>query len=265
MFRILTAVGFGPLLVALFLGGAAPRHWASGAPGGEERPAQLEVRLPADALLEIGAAQTRATGARRVFQTPPLRAGRTFTYLLKATWQGKVAVHSILVKAGELSMVEFTPADFQVEGAGAGQKPAVAEEGKAVGKGLPMREGFVTLEHDGRWWVFRAESKDLAAFRAKGESEKHVVRINAPPWKVTLKAPDIATLEEYLATKPGFVIRYEDARLWIFRKGSKQLAHFDKHGELTQHVIRTGAGPRGMTLKAPDRETMDAYLKAPAE
>ncbi len=64
----------------------------------------------------------------------------------------------------------------------------------------------------------------------------------------------------FLTSKPGFVTKFDDGRLWVFRKGSKELESFMKDGELAKQVIRPGAGPRGMTLKAPDRKTLDAYL-----
>jgi hypothetical protein len=80
--------------------------------------------------------------------------------------------------------------------------------------------------------------------------------------KVTLRAPDLATLEEYLTAKAGFVTKFEDGRLWVFREGAKELAMYLKDGELAQHVIRPGAGPRRMTLKAPDRATIEDYLAA---
>ncbi len=62
--------------------------------------------------------------------------------------------------------------------------------------------------------------------------------------------------------KEGFETRMEDGRLWVFLPGSKDLAKFDEHGELAKHIIRPGAGPGGVTIKAPDAETMDAYLLA---
>lgn len=60
--------------------------------------------------------------------------------------------------------------------------------------------------------------------------------------------------------KPGFHVEMEDGRLWIFKEGSKELEDFQAKGELAKHVIRPGAGPGGITLKAPDAETLDDYL-----
>jgi hypothetical protein len=62
--------------------------------------------------------------------------------------------------------------------------------------------------------------------------------------------------------RPGFVTTIRDGRLWVFRKGSPELADFQKKGELAKHVTRIGAGPKGMTIKAADVETLDAYKAA---
>lgn len=51
-------------------------------------------------------------------------------------------------------------------------------------------------------------------------------------------------------------------RLWVFRRGSKEHAEFQQHGEPTISVVRIGAGPGGMTLKAPDFDTLDGWLAA---
>jgi hypothetical protein len=129
-------------------------------------------------------------------------------------------------------------------------------------KNLPAKHGFVTVEAEGRWWIFREGSKELAAFKKIGEPEKCYTRINVAPYQVTLKAPDIATMEEYLTARPGFVTKFDDGRLWVFRQGAKEYDFLLKHGDLEKHVTRIAAGPRGMTLRAPDAGTIDAYLKA---
>ncbi len=114
--------------------------------------------------------------------------------------------------------------------------------------------------HDGRLWVFRAGSKELARFDKDGELAKHVIRPRAGPGGVTLKAPDADTILAYVARRPGFVTEVHDGRLWVFKAGAKELERFRKDGELAKHVVRPGAGPLGATLKAPDAETLDAYL-----
>lgn len=62
--------------------------------------------------------------------------------------------------------------------------------------------------------------------------------------------------------RPGFYTQVEEGRLWVFRSGSEELKAFKKDGELAKSVSRIGAGPDGMTIKAPDAETIDAYLAA---
>jgi hypothetical protein len=62
--------------------------------------------------------------------------------------------------------------------------------------------------------------------------------------------------------KPGFVTEVHDGRLWVFKRDAKELAEFKKNGELGKQVTRIGAGPNKMTMKAPDAETIDAYLGA---
>jgi hypothetical protein len=62
--------------------------------------------------------------------------------------------------------------------------------------------------------------------------------------------------------KPGFVTEVKDGRLWVFREGSKDLAEYRKHGELTKMVTRIGAGPNGMTIRAGDARDIDDYLAA---
>ena len=62
--------------------------------------------------------------------------------------------------------------------------------------------------------------------------------------------------------KPGFVTEEKDGRLWVFREGSKDLAEFRKHGELTKMVTRIGAGPNGMTIRAGDAKDIDDYIAA---
>ena len=127
---------------------------------------------------------------------------------------------------------------------------------------IAAKPGFVTVLKDGRLWVFAEDSEELTEFQAGGELAKHVTRPAAGPLGMTLKAPDSETILNYIAAKPGFVTLLKDERLWIFPAASEELAAFKKDGELAKHVTRPGAGPLGMTVKAPDSETIDAYLAA---
>ena len=74
----------------------------------------------------------------------------------------------------------------------------------------------------------------------------------------TINAVEKAT-KDY---KYGFVTEIEDGRLWVFKKDSKELEEFKKHGEPAKQFSNIGAGPNGMTVKSADQATLDEYLKA---
>jgi hypothetical protein len=106
------------------------------------------------------------------------------------------------------------------------------------------RPGFVTLEEAGRLWVLRPGQE---------KSEKHVTLVGAGPRGMTIKALDRNTALEYIAARPGFQVTVEAGRLWVLRPGQEKSE---------KHITLVGAGPLGTTLKALDRETIEAYLAA---
>jgi sugar lactone lactonase YvrE len=125
------------------------------------------------------------------------------------------------------------------------------------------KAGFVTRESDdGRLWVVRSDADELDEFSEKGRLEKHVTRVGAGPAGITLKAPDRETIDDYLYGVPGFVAELVDGRLWIFAEGSQALEAYRQEGTPEKHTTRPAAGPLGMTVKGPDSETIDAYLRA---
>jgi hypothetical protein len=133
---------------------------------------------------------------------------------------------------------------------------------ETVNEYLAAKEGFYTQVVDGRIWVFRPDSPELVKFRSGGEPAKHVTRISAGPSGMTVKAPDTETVDAYVCSKPGFFTEMKEGRLWVFREGDDELARFRSGGELAKHVTRVKAGPGGVTVKAPDTETLDAYMTA---
>jgi hypothetical protein len=158
----------------------------------------------------------------------------------------------------------IAPASFHGSAAPAG---AEAEEAAVIARWSEIdlaKPGFaVKLDADGRLWVFREGSAEWAEFQKSGELAKHVTWVGSGPSGTSLKAPDAETAMAYLVQKPGFEsITDPDGRIWIFAAGSKDLEAFRRDGELAKHVTRIGAGPRGVSLKAPDAETIDAYLIA---
>ncbi|MEX0866922.1 MAG: hypothetical protein WD030_06150 [Pirellulales bacterium] len=157
-------------------------------------------------------------------------------------------------KDGELAKHVVRP------GAGPGGRTIKAPDAETIDEYLTAKSGFVTLIEDGRLWVFHESSEELADFTSQGELAKHVIRPGAGPGGMTIKAPDAETLDEYLLAKPGFMTKVEDGRLWVIALGSEEEAAFKKDGELAKHVIQPAAGPNGMTIKAPDAETIAKYM-----
>jgi len=102
--------------------------------------------------------------------------------------------------AGAPAAVEQPAA--QPEPAAAAQ-PAAAAELQPADMSRYQRAGFVVKMEDGRLWVFRAGSKELAEFEQKGEPVRQVIRPLAGPGGITLKAVDSETLDEYLAAYQG--------------------------------------------------------------
>lgn len=124
------------------------------------------------------------------------------------------------------------------------------------------KPGFSTMVEDGRLWVFKSGSKELAAFEKTGEPAKQVTRIGAGPNRMTLKSTDSATIDAYIVKKAGFETKVDDGRLWVFKSGSKEWEAFSKHGEPAKQVTRIAAGPGGMTIKSSDSKVIDEYLAA---
>jgi uncharacterized protein (TIGR03000 family) len=76
-------------------------------------PASIEVALPADALLTIDGQATRSTSSYRRLVTPPLEAGRSFRYTLRAQVERSgrtiTAEREVLVRAGQVTFVTLDP------------------------------------------------------------------------------------------------------------------------------------------------------------
>lgn len=157
-------------------------------------------------------------------------------------------------KNGELAKHIVRPA------AGPMRSTLRAPDAETLDSWMYSKPGFVTVMEDGRLWIFKEGSKELADFQKAGELARHVVRPGGGPNRMTVKAPDASVIDEYMLWQPGFITFMEDGRLWVFRQGAKEYADFQEHGELAKHVVRPAAGPNRVTIKAPDIETVNAYL-----
>jgi hypothetical protein len=103
----------------------------------------------------------------------------------------------------------------------------------------------VSIDKRGYLWVLRGDEK---------KSEKHVTLVGAGPAGMTVKAVSRETAVEYLASKPGFAVDVdEDGRIWVFPADAPMI-------KSEKHVTRVGAGPMGKTIKAVDRNVLDAYV-----
>jgi len=126
---------------------------------------------------------------------------------------------------------------------------------------LAAKPGFDVRAVDGRLWVFKSGCEHLVQFEAVGEPAKHVTRPGVGPQGQTVKSPDAETIDEYTVAQAGYETVIDDGRLWVFRAGSEEATEYHEVGEPAKHVTRPGAGPLGMTIKAPDTDTLDSYLR----
>lgn len=161
----------------------------------ETQPLTFEVKLPASASLEIDGYRTTSQGATREFRTPAVAVGPTYAYTLKVVDGGRVLTRTLHLTHANKAVVDFT-AEFNV-------KPEPMHKGEPTPKKRPLtpgatRPGFVSYVVDGRLWVFKAGSKELAEFETDGPSDKHVTRIGGGPAGMTLKAPDGATIDAFM-------------------------------------------------------------------
>jgi uncharacterized protein (TIGR03000 family) len=228
----------------------------------DRRPIVFEVWVPAGATLVIDGFRTLSTGEKRTFETPPVPTDGAHVYTVKVIQGDRELVRTL----------RFTPEgtrtfDLRAEfAASKSVKQPGGEEASELRPGLsrgPEKAGFRTFVEDGRLWVFHEDAAELSAWLKDGTLARHVIRPGVGPEGMSIKAPDGETVVDYLLGVDGFVTVLEPdaSRLWVFRKGSKELEDFRKEGPPARYVSRLREEPMGMTIKAPDFETMDAYLK----
>jgi len=157
-------------------------------------------------------------------------------------------------RSGELAKNVTRP------GAGPNRMTIRSSDSETIDAWVAARDGFVVKMEDGRLWVFRDEDPALFDFLSGKEPAGIVIRPGAGPNGETLKAASRETLAAYLATRDGFATFIVDGRIWVFQLDDPALETFRTSGEISRNVTRPGAGPDGMTVRAPDSETLDAYL-----
>jgi len=95
------------LLVALASTGAAVCGQEAGG-----IPARIRVLVPDDtAVVEFAGHETKTRGKDRLYESPPLLPGRTYSYVVKASWienhRHIVRMRIAEVRAGELTTLDF--------------------------------------------------------------------------------------------------------------------------------------------------------------
>jgi hypothetical protein len=63
------------------------------------------------------------------------------------------------------------------------------------------KPGFYTEVKDGRLWVFREGTKELAEFKKHGEPARQVTRVGGGPNGMTIKSSDASVIDAYMAAK----------------------------------------------------------------
>ncbi|OAI53170.1 hypothetical protein AYO44_16255 [Planctomycetaceae bacterium SCGC AG-212-F19] len=110
-----------------------------------DNKAIVVVRVPANATLAIGDVATTQTGTERSFISPSLTPGKTYIYVLKASWteggQTKTTSREVAVRAGQRTEVDLTiPAPAAVPA----KEPAVEGKLPAEPKAVKARTFLFT-------------------------------------------------------------------------------------------------------------------------
>jgi uncharacterized protein (TIGR03000 family) len=96
---------------------AAPTQEKTTSP--TDKPARIEISLPADADLWFDGTKTRQTGSARQFVTPPLATGQEYSYEVMATWKDKgqavTETRRVTVRAGDRTTVSFAKTSASTE------------------------------------------------------------------------------------------------------------------------------------------------------
>jgi hypothetical protein len=125
------------------------------------------------------------------------------------------------------------------------------------------RPAYVTRVVDGRLWIFKRWSKDLADFAKKGEPAKQVTLVGQGPEGMTVRCPDVETFKGWQHSKSGFETFFKEGRWWVFQEGSLFASEMRYFGEPAKNVTLVGRGPYGTSLRSSDPDTAQAWIAAP--
>jgi uncharacterized protein (TIGR02246 family) len=152
--------------------------------GAEEAAAEITISVPADAEIFFDGRPTTQQGAERRFQTPPLPAGQTYSYAVRALWRngGKAVerTRNIEVTAGSRVRIDFLASGQAERRSFAGPDSPDADRGgtgedSQAGKALKARANeFIAAFNRGdaqavaSFWTPDGDFVDQAGTRLKG-------------------------------------------------------------------------------------------------
>jgi uncharacterized protein (TIGR03000 family) len=167
-------------------------------------PAWIEVTCPAEAALTIQGQLMRSSGPWRIFASPPLPAGRVFTYEVRATLRGRVlSVRHVDIEAGKTSYVTIdhndAVANYGVDverlrkSMRPGQGDATGEEQRPVPGDdklpAPNRRRLTVIGSDAE----RKQAREELAGPLRGAAAHYVVQDYAPEHWAVAKAGFVTT------------------------------------------------------------------------
>jgi uncharacterized protein (TIGR03000 family) len=133
-----TTLTFASLAGLALLLTVLPAWGQPGARAADDRPLSFEVRVPADAELLVDDYRVKATGEKRIFETPPLPAGKEYKYTLTAKWRGQTVSRVVRVSHDRPNKVDLTK---ELEAALAPPSPPPASFALTAPAGLSLRQG----------------------------------------------------------------------------------------------------------------------------
>lgn len=144
--------------------------------------------------------------------------------------------------------------------AGPGGETLKALEEAVLLEWSATRPGFTARLVGEELWIVRGDGRGQEALDDGRPGESAVRWEGAGPMGVDLVASDLEVLSSYLHGRPGFEVFLEEGVLWAYPAGSEAaLAH--RIGQRPKDSAEyPGAGPGGVTLRAPSREVALGYL-----
>lgn len=125
-------------------------------PGGDQAIG-FKVLVPDGAKVEIDGNKTRESGAARQFWSPPVQTGSTYSYNVKATYQGTTITRQLSLRHGAANTLDLRAAFQRAAEDKSQASPKTASEKPLPEKPLPEKKPVVT----GKSTITEAEARAL--------------------------------------------------------------------------------------------------------